>query len=379
MPFSARGGITFTSVSPDKQWYQLTKEDVLAEVSTWSLTSARSEASVTLNSAIFDVNDAYRGGVVHPDGNIYYGPCVTTRSRYVRFNPSGNTQVEVTTPTLSGSAKYTVGALGADGKIYMAPSDMDKFMVIDPVADTVTLQNWGISLSGSNKYLAAIQAGDNIYFAGAADHVFVLNTASNTAFKSNYGLTSYFNNATSVKTVAGARSIHDDKVYFGPYQAAVNQFLVIDPAANTASLQAFGSTWASQGIQGVGNGKDGNLYVSPHNNTTQYRRINVASANVTVLSGTGQKVYSATMGADGNVYSISAGGTSGTLVDVPAGSITNNPTGLGSWGERWDAVLHLNGKIYALPIRTADRTMRIVTVPGATPGNIALTSYVKGR
>eukprot|EP00411_Alexandrium_monilatum_P084895 CAMPEP_0175729486 /NCGR_PEP_ID=MMETSP0097-20121207/49827_1 /TAXON_ID=311494 /ORGANISM="Alexandrium monilatum, Strain CCMP3105" /LENGTH=212 /DNA_ID=CAMNT_0017037347 /DNA_START=1 /DNA_END=636 /DNA_ORIENTATION=+ len=102
-------------------------------------------------------------GLLAPDGKIYFAPFNADRALVI--DPSQST-VETLGPALPGGGKYrAAGVLAHNGKIYFAPSGADRVLVIDPRQSTV--ETLGPKLLGSPKYRAAgVLAPDGrIYFA----------------------------------------------------------------------------------------------------------------------------------------------------------------------------------------------------------------------
>jgi len=62
--------------------------------------------------------------------------------------------------SLSGTAKWTGGVAGIDGKIYGIPFNSTDILIIDPVAGTATRSALGASLSGSGKWFGGVAGID---------------------------------------------------------------------------------------------------------------------------------------------------------------------------------------------------------------------------
>lgn len=375
--FAARGGfIYFEEAEPVSvpAWQTMTPAEITSEVETWALTGSRSlDTSFALGTTIFSTAGAYRSGTLHPNGNVYLPPCTKATNNILEIDLLNATATEIATgQTFSGAVRFFSGALGSDGKIYCPPFNYDKVLIMDPPNASYTVQNWGLTLTGGN-YTAAIAAGDKIYAMGDND-VLIIDVAANTAIQTNYGI---MPTASVNRHVSGVRSIKDGCVYFGPY-ANVHLFR-IDPVANTATSFNFSPAFPTQATQGMANGKDGNIYITRHNNVTTHFKFDPASNTRTTVgtSGTTSKTVGACTGPDGNIY-IGAFNSS-NWIDVTANTSAINPSFMPNGVQRW-GVLYAHGKVWTFPDVTTNTHVVPTTIDGtgvtsAWDSNVSLSSY----
>lgn len=380
--FSARGGfVYFEEAAPSAvpAWQTMTPAEISGEVSTWELTGTRTKtSSFALGTTIFSTNGAYRKQVLHPNGNVYGATCVKVTNNILEIDLLNGVATEIDTgQSLSGAIRFFNGALGNDGKIYFPPHDFNKVLIADPSNASYTVQDWGLSLSGG-RYSSAVTVDDKIYAIGD-ENILVIDTAANTAFTSTYGIIS---GATQFRHVTGIRSIADGCVYWGPY--ANTHLLRLDPVSNTLSSTAINI--GNQAVQGMANGKDGNIYLIRHNNSISAKFNPIANTTATV-GGTSIKSLNAHMGADGNVYS--APFPSATWIDVTttngtAATVTSSTTGFLPAGvSRW-TTLFAHGFTWTFPETTSNTHVTKTTIDGtgvssAWSANIALSSYFNTR
>ena len=94
----------------------------------------------------------YNTGVLAPNGKIYFVPSSTTATGVLVLDVATGTYTTI--GSLGATAtKYMGGALAPNGKIYCAPYNATDFLVIDPIANTVTQKG---SVAGTAKYGGAV-------------------------------------------------------------------------------------------------------------------------------------------------------------------------------------------------------------------------------
>jgi hypothetical protein len=148
-------------------------------------------------------NLEFISGVVHPNGKVYMTPYNGTNM--VEYDPTTDTTRRFnfgSTPSLTGSGKFSGAAIGADNRIYFLPFSSNDILVYDPMANTAFRSSYsGAVVSGSNKYATGqLGADGNIYCmpygssTTVGNAVLVVDTqpdraSYNTAFRTNFGIT----------------------------------------------------------------------------------------------------------------------------------------------------------------------------------------------
>lgn len=254
------------------------------------------------------------GGVLGRNNTIY---CTPFNSSTILMIDTVNLSAVRTNMglTLTDLYKWSGAVLCPDGKIICIPLDATDFLIIDPQTNTATRSamgmtsttNWSLTLSGTNKWNGGVLGADNkIYCApSAATNVLVIDTLKLSAVRTNFGLNladtfmfGKWNNAVPAP---------NGKVYCIP--RGVPDFLIIDTLASTVS-----ATRSAMGITSISDAKyscgslapNGRIYVFPD------REENM----IVVDPFTNTAAFSACNGA----FAFAAGGTTdakfaGTVVD----------------------------------------------------------------
>ena len=276
-------------------------QDLLVIDTTTQTAIRRTYAGVTLDAT----PQKYAGGCLGGDGKIYFVPR-STEATVLVVDPATETaiQTDFGLPLGTGAVeeqKWIGASVGLNGKIYCIPFLGDKVMVIDPATSTAELTNFGLDLTDADKSVGAqLHPNGKIYCAprGAPDVLVIdTNLPTATAIRTNFGL----NLATGSGGLNGMKYAMpklgmDGKIYCLPRTAP--NFLVIDPATDTAAFKDFG------------------LDMSAH----------------TALTGSGYTISGA-VGADGKIYCAaveSATPKSGLIVDVLKQTATYTDFGLGA-------------------------------------------------
>jgi hypothetical protein len=321
MPFSARQGFfTITSTpGPAKEWYELNGDDFKSNVSTWTNdgTAPTTEAVVNISSSGYNRNATntanavatHRGACLGTNDKIYIAPF-----NYLTNIVSTIIVCDTTTDTLSNidvSSELTAtqpylapGVLASNGKIYWAPCNYSKVMILDTADDSVTFQDWGVSdlSSGTGKYASAVLGPDNKIYAwgGSKANCLVIDPAANTAYSDNFSGT--LPSSTTNGRIGASRHPDNNTVVFGPYQNA--SFGIIDTASNSAYSTSAGTTILSQSCQGLAAMGSGNVMYAPHNNESDI--IELDNGNVAQQVNVGfpatPKFLASYTGPDGNIW-----------------------------------------------------------------------------
>ena len=112
-------------------------------------------------------SNKWRGGVLAPNGFIYFVPYASAGSNTTigKFDPV--TKNFSSFGTISGSTKYIGGTLAPNGRIYCASFDADNILEIDPVTDT--FQTFATSAVSGIRYFGSVLGLDNKIYAPPYD------------------------------------------------------------------------------------------------------------------------------------------------------------------------------------------------------------------
>jgi hypothetical protein len=264
-------------------------------------------------SSIF-VMGGYCGGVLAPNGKIYFVPRVASTGVLV-INPELNTvsTLPITTFFVGSSPLWFGAVLGPNGRIFAIPYNTNSILVIDTATDT----------------LDRIPA------------------------------------ATGPAKWAGGVLGINGKIYGIPF--ARNQILVIDPSTYATSYVGSPTGW----IGGV-LGPTGHIYGIPFNSNDVLVINTSTDTYSTFPSGAvgSAKWQGGVLGPNGQIYGMPFNTASILMIDPIAG--TANPAAilvptavLGGWV---GAVLGMNGKIYAIPANGG----QVLIIDGTTVDVVSL-------
>lgn len=194
------------------------------------------------------------GGVLAPNGKIYCIPYDATNILVI--DPEANTAYTTTMGvSLSGLGKWKGAVLGADGKIYCVPFNSSDVLIIDPSNDTATLSNFGLSLNDTWKFSGGVLAPNGkIYCAPLrSTSILIIDTINNVAVRTG----SFSGDSKWSSGVLGS----DGKVYFSPI--AATDVLVVDPSTDTGERKTFLSLATGSKFEGFVMGANGRMYSVP--------------------------------------------------------------------------------------------------------------------
>ncbi len=175
-------------------------------------------------------------GAVHSlNGKIYGVPRNATNILVIDV-AAGTAIRNALGATLTGTGKFNGGCLLPDGKILCPPRDATDFLLIDPVANTATRTNFGFGSlntgagSTTDKWRdCALGLNGVVYCApSSATTVLMYDTKTGTVSMSNFGLT--------VTGYRGAQAGADGAVYMCPFDAtSVLRIATGTPSAASAA------------------------------------------------------------------------------------------------------------------------------------------------
>jgi hypothetical protein len=106
-------------------------------------------------SATESLDKKYAGGVLGPDGIVYFVPYDADKIGLLNLATRNFTTIDIAA-TISGLKKYVGGVLGPDGIVYLVPYDADKIGVLNPATQTFTTSDISVTISGGGKYLGGV-------------------------------------------------------------------------------------------------------------------------------------------------------------------------------------------------------------------------------
>jgi hypothetical protein len=294
------------------------------------------------------------GGVLAPNGNIYFAPLVATN--IFVLNPTTDV-----TSNLTGGATYTTngwtgGVLAPNGNIYFCPHWATNILVLNPTTGVTSNLTGGATYPGGNSgawFGGVLAPNGNIYFCPYnAANILVLNPTT--------GVTSNLTGgATNISGRVGGVLAPNGNIYF----CGASDILVLNPTTGVTSNLTGGATFVASGWGGGVLAPNGNIYFCPN-----------SASNILVLNPTTGVTSNLTGGAtyttpngwsgggllapNGNIYFIPYGATN-VLVLNPTTAVTSNLTGGATYpsagsGAWYGGVLAPNGKIYAAPSFTTN-------------------------
>ena len=297
------------------------------------------------------------GGVLAPNGNIYFAPLVATN--ILVLNPTTGV-----TSNLTGGATYSAngwagGVLAPNGNIYFCPHWATNILVLNPKTGVTSNLTGGATYPGGSSgawFGGVLAPNGNIYFCPYnAANILVLNPTT--------GVTSNLTGGATYTAGGwgGGVLAPNGNIYFCPNSAA--NILVLNPTTGVTSNLTGGATYTAGGWGGGVLAPNGNIYFCPN-----------SAANILVLNPTTGVTSNLTGGAtyrtpngwsgggllapNGNIYFIPYSATN-VLVLNPTTGVTSNLTGGATYpsagsGAWYGGVLAPNGNIYAAPSFTTN-------------------------
>jgi len=320
MPFSARQGFFKLAVSDDIVWYEYDRANY--EPISESLTGG-GVANSTFSVSPMTTSLAYRGGVAHPNGNIY---CVPRNSGdgLLEIDPNSEANSTYTYGDLSllsatGQAYFHSCCLTESGNILAVPFNYDYIMQIDPVAQTAT--KFGLTGRDSGPFTSSVQFtgavlapnGNVIAIPQQYGDFLDIDPVNETVTVTDFGLT--LRSGTN-EFFGGCRSFQDNKIYPSPlrYQGIV----AIDTDAKTATTSQYSQSWPGvNNHYGTSCDKFGRIIYVGGENTVPHRIFDPDSNTASTFTGSPTLTgfsYGSIQGADGNVYTISKGSATRKII-----------------------------------------------------------------
>jgi hypothetical protein len=348
IPPAASQPAQFAEVTPGnwtRDWQPELRSLAAANASGVTLTGSNITGGATYTA------NGWFGGVLGPDGNIYFSPFAATN--ILRLNVATGVTTNIT-----GGATYTAngwrgGVLGPDGNIYFTPFAATNILRLNVASGVTTNITGGATYTANGWSGGALGPDGNIYFMPfAATNILRLNVATGVTTNITGGAT------YTASGWGGAILGPDGNIYGTPYNAA--NILRLNVATGVTTNITGGATYTTSGWQGQTLGQDGNIYFAP-TLATNVLRFNVATGVTTNITGGATLSANATrqcvLGPDGNIYFTPHVGSFILQLNVSTGVITSlTPSGItynGSGG--WQgSILGPDGNIYFSPFAASN-------------------------
>jgi len=300
-----------------------------------------------LTGGVTYVSQGWLGGVLGPDGNIYFAP----------YNSANILKLTVSTgvtTTLTGGATYTLsgwtgGVLGPDGNIYFAPYNAPNILRLNVSTGVTT------NITGGAVYSTALSQGCVI---GPDGNMYCVpyNVARILKLDISTGVTSSITGGATYTSFGwvGATVGPDGNIYFTPSSATnilrLNVFTGVTTNITGGAVFPGNNSWRGGGVVGL----DGNIYFPPWN-AANILRFNVSTGVTTNITGgatyTSGGWNSGVLGPDGNIYFAPYNATNILRLNVSTGVTTNITGGATFTAAGWagGGILALDGNVYVSP------------------------------
>jgi hypothetical protein len=335
-----------------------------------ALTRANAGATATTTNitggATFTAN-GYQGGVLAPNGNIYF--CPVSATNILVLNPSTGVTSNITGGATYQSFGWAGGVLAPNGNIYFGPQDASNILVLNPNTG-VTSNLTGGATWATNGWLGGVLAPNgNIYYAPFnSSSVLVLNTTT--------GVTSTITGGASYTSGGwnGGVLAPNGNIYFAPCRA-LNIF-VLNPNTGATSNITGGATYSMFGWTKGVLAPNGNIYFAP-DSAANILVLNPNTGATSNITGTSSGSQGGLLGPDGNIY-FTPHNAGNFLVLNPNTGATSNVTGSAAYtASGWaGGVLAPNGRIYCAPYSATNILTVSFTGLLQTPSlNYCLSAY----
>ena len=321
-----------------------------------------SRDSATLNTAsdttttptgTYPGGAAYLGGVLLPDGRIFFAPHNAASAQI--YNPATDT-VTTATGTYAYGASFAGGVLLPNGKVFICPHNSTTARIYDPITDTLTTPTG--TYPGSSAFVGCVlmqngkvfcvpyfsttgriydPATDTLttpsgtYPGGGAFHGGVLTTDGRIFCVPNSSSTAYIYNPTTDTLTSTGTFTGTNQFVGGVLLPDGRIFLVPSSSTSARIYNPSNNTWTTPSGTYDGGGAfyggallpDGRVFCSPFNSTTA-RVYNPMTDTLTTPTGTypGSSAFGCcTLAPNGRVYLVPLNSTSGRCF-VPGSTVS---------------------------------------------------------
>ena len=297
----------------------------------------------TITGGATYITNGWAGGVLGPDGNIYFTP--SNAANILKLNVTTGVTTNIT-----GGATYTTGGwaggvLAPNGNIYFCPYNATNILVLNPTTGVTSNLTGGATYTSGGWVGGVVGPDGNIYCCPiGATNILKLNVSTGVTTNITGGAT-----YTATGWVCGQVG-PDGNIYFTPVFAT--NILKLDPSTGVTTNITGGATILSNGYRGGTLGLDGNIYSAPYS-SANILKFSVSPPTVTTITG-GATMSSAWQGgvlaADGNIYFLPNSASSLIRLNTTTGVTTNITGGATYTNQGWiGGVLAPDGNIYSGP------------------------------
>jgi peptidoglycan hydrolase-like protein with peptidoglycan-binding domain len=280
----------------------------------------------------------------------------------------------------SMSSKFGSIVKANDGRLFVIPTNVEYFTIIDPTTNTAATTTLGIDLSAGNKWLGGILADNGKIYALplALDKILIIDPSNNTATTSSMGATI----DTSSDKWQGICKASSGKIYGIPKNASVA--IIIDPANDTATTTDFGLdlSAADKWYECV-TGTNGKIYSIPRTSDTVLI-INTTNDTATLtnfgldLSGS-SKWIGGVLASNGKIYTGPSWSDKSLIINTADDTAVLSSLGItipSTSSGKWSYGILYNGKIYFVPVNRKD--ILVVDPTNDTATTTTMGAYLFG-
>jgi streptogramin lyase len=249
--------------------------------------------------------DTYSGGVLGPNGLIYFVPYSANNIGVLNPSSSSFTTIDISN-TISGDWKYIGGVLGPNGLIYFVPVNVDKIGVLNPSSSLFTTIDISNTISGVYTYSGGVLGPNGlIYFVPSnANNIGVLYP-----YSSSFITIDISNTISGGSKYAGGVLGPNGLIYFVPFN--VKKIGVLNPSSSSFTTIDISNTISGdyrEGNKYAGGvlGPNGLIYFVP-NDADHIGVLNPYSSSFTTIDisniiSSRWKYYGGVLGPNGLIY-----------------------------------------------------------------------------
>jgi hypothetical protein len=335
------------------------------------LAAANSNATVTSTNIFTGTTgpiygtDSYPGGVLGPDGFIYFGPGPQLNQVFIKLNVATGAA-----SSLSRTAAVTnangPGVLGPDGNIYYSPHSGTNIVKLDVATNALTAITGGATIATAFGWWAGVLGPDgNIYFGPyRATNIIKLQVHPTTPVTTNI--------ATTTTGTRGGVLGPDGNIYWPPYDGT-NFIIKLTVATGVVTTIATANAGYIGGVLAY----DGNIYFSP-DTAGRFLKLDVTTGLTTIITGgaTYSSGYqSSAIGPDGNIYTIPGNGPATSIIKLNVATGVTTNIAMGGIKRSLGGILAPDGNIYCGPGSTGILKIGFSGVSQLPSMNYCLSAY----
>lgn len=345
-------------------------------------------------TSLIDSPDGYSGAVVANNGLVYFSPGQTNTVLILDPSDYSYEQKMTFSPTGGGDERFRGGVLSPNGKIYFCPRWGDNgLMVVDPTDDSFEFKYHDVledaESGNAGGYLfssSVIDDNGKMYILPFGGKYFVVvDTINDTAEETFLGL------GNRPRWCGGGVLANNGKIYAPSSNDTGGMIVIIDTSTGIATESDLGVTpppsagtryWDSGAL--ANNGK---IYFCPRGQTSKILVIDTSNDTAVLsdlgadLSGGGPspRWRSCALAPNGKIYCVPLFGTDFLIIDPSTETAERNNLGLtlSSLTDKWSgAIMAKNGKVIGVPYNTSYAKTLVIGTTGivSEPGDLVLSS-----